>query len=206
MNNKKALLIIQGINKNPKYIQLTGPLKSYIDEKYDTVEYSDTEKIFDKGWFSKISDKLDFIPYFLSKKRRLAICRHVNEKINTLNLLGYDVDVLAHSLGCVIGLQSGREYFPVKVNKFIALCSPTHSFFYGGFVRSRVNKYSSNITIENIIFTYNKKDFSVANTKINLDNFFKNFKGLVKNYNQYRLGSGHGWELPLKLLRAMSVF
>lgn len=200
MSKKKALLIVQGINTKRNYMTTKSPIINEFFNTYDSVEYVYTEDIFDKTWFSKLFDKFDFIPYFLNKKKRLEVCRLVNEKIGSFIILGYDVDVLAHSLGCVIAMQSGREKFPISVGNMICLQPPTNSKLYGGYVRSQVLKYSADIDIKNLVITWNTKDTAVANVAINIKEMSKKFKGFIKTVKQYKLGKGHDWELVLKQL------
>lgn len=199
---KKALLIIQGISTTREYMKLDTPIIAAYAAKYDSIEYMYTEDIFDKGWFSKMFDKLDFIPYFLNKKKRLEVCRLVNDKVASFEVLGYQVDILAHSLGCIIAMQCGRQKIPVNVNKLVALQSPTNSKIYGWYVRGQVLKYSDSIKINKLIVTWNKDDKAVANTEIDLHKMVKKFKGVVKTAFQYELGKGHDWKRPFKSLIA----
>jgi hypothetical protein len=178
--NKRALLIVQGINTKRNYMTTKSPIINGFFDSYDSVEYVYTEDIFDETWFSRLFDKLDFVPYFVNKKKRLEVCRLVNEKIGSFALLGYEVDVLAHSLGCIIAMQSGRSKFPVSVTNMICLQPPTNSKLYGGYVRSQVLKYSANINIHNLIITWNTKDTAVANVAINIKDMAKKFKGYIK--------------------------
>jgi hypothetical protein len=178
----------------------TSPIINNFFNEYDAVEYVYTEDIFDKSWFSKLFDKLDFIPYFLNESKRQKVCRLVNEKIASFAVLGYEVDILSHSLGSIIAMQSGRKTFPIKVNNMICLQPPTNSKIYGGYVRSQVLKYSSDITINNLILTWNTKDTAVANTAIDIKKMAKSFKGVINTVKQYKLGKGHDWELVLKQL------
>ena len=197
---KKALLVVQGINTDREYIKPKGAVIEQFFKKYDDVEYVYTEDVFDKSWFSKLFDKFDFIPYFLSEKRRIEVCRAVNEKIKTFELLGYDIDVLAHSLGCVIALQSGRKDFPITIGTLIALQPPTNNKVYGWYVRSQVIKYSADITINKLLVTWNEEDTVAADSYINLKEMMYMFKGVVRLATQYRAGVGHDWRLALKQL------
>jgi hypothetical protein len=206
MFKKSALVIVQGINSDREYMIPTSKLVKEFFKGYDTVEYAYTEDEFDKGWFNKISDRFDFIPYFLSKSRRKKVCRVVNEKIASLDLLGYNVDVVAHSLGSIITLQSGRSKFPVKIRNLLMLQSPIHNNLYGWYVRSQVIKYSTNILITNIISTFNKEDRFVASKPINIDSFLKNFKGYISKFVQTNKGSGHDWQKALvDILKKVNV-
>jgi hypothetical protein len=201
MSRKKALLIVQGINSNREYMKPTVPIISAFMDRYAVKEYAYTEDILDGTLTSKFADKADFIPYFLNHKKRLQVCRLVNEKIASLNLLGYDVDVLAHSLGGVIALQSGRRKLPIYVNRMICLQSPIHNKIYGWFVRGRLARYSGGLTIKNLVTTYNKNDFWVAHKGLSaegLKKFIKSMSNIIVNYSSHDAGDGHDWQKALK--------
>lgn len=195
---KKALVIVQGINNKREYMKPKSKVVKEFFSRYDEVDYMYTEDIFDGSLTSKFIDKADFIPYFFSNKRRQMVCRLVNEKIKTLEHLGYEVDVVAHSLGSVIALQSGRKVMPIMVNKMITLQSPIHNWIYGWFVRGRVRKYSDGLTIRHYITTWNKKDRLVAGGDLNIKRFVKGLKSTILSFFQFEVGKGHDWEVALK--------
>lgn len=197
MSKKRALVLIQGINTKSKYMK---PKTKHVDlflDQYDAVEYVNTEEIFDRGWFSKLFDKLDFIPYFVSDRRKKDVCRAVNAKVAELQILNYEVDILAHSLGCVIAMQSGRKSIPIQVNNFIALQSPVHNKVYGWFVRDKIREHSKYLHINNLYHTYNKKDKLVAHKKIKLKKYVKSLDAVIGKSAQLNVGDGHSWEKAL---------
>jgi hypothetical protein len=193
---KRALVVIQGINNKQKYMMPTTDKVKAFYAGYDAIEYTQTEKIFDKGWFAAMFDTFDFIPYFTSEEKRKLVCRHVNEQIATLMQLGYEVDVLAHSLGCVIGLQSGRKNIPIRVENFYALQSPMHNKIYGDYVADQIIKYSNDLIIGKLHTTYNKKDWRVASQPLKM-NFLYKLLEFIRNIKQIIAGKGHDWELAL---------
>lgn len=197
MTKKKAIVIIQGINTEREYMNPTLPIIKSFFEGYVVKEYMHTEDIFDGTITSKFVDRADFIPYFFNKKKRLEVCKLVNEKIATLTALGYEVDVLAHSLGCIIALQSGRKSIPLLVNRMITLQSPIHNWIYGWFVRTKVRKHSGGLTVKNFITTWNRKDRLVAGGDLNIDRFIKSLSTNIAHWLQVKAGKGHDWQVAL---------
>lgn len=196
--SKKALVLIQGINKTKRYMRTKNPIIKEFYQSYDAIEYMDTEQIFDKGLFSFFFDKWDFVPYFLSSKKRKAVCRLVNEKISSLQLLGYRVDVVAHSLGAVIAMQSGRLKTPISVDRMILLQSPMHNNVYGGYVRKQIRKYSEGLEANYLVSTYNKKDRFVASKPVKkFRKFIKSLKSTFNKFTQLISGKGHDWDKAL---------
>jgi len=199
MNKKPtALIIIQGINDKREYMKPTLQVTKKFFARYNAKEYMYTEDIFDSTITSKFVDRADFIPYFFNGKKRKQVCKLVNEKIATLMALGYEVDVLAHSLGSVIALQSGRKSIPILVNKMITLQSPIHNWIYGWFVRMKVRKFSGGLTVKHFITTWNKKDRLVAGGDLNMNKFIKSLKSTIMSFFQYEAGNGHDWQIVLK--------
>lgn len=199
MNKKpKALVVIQGISNIREYMKPNVKEVKEFFASYNVREYMYTEDIFDGTITSKFVDRADFIPYFFNGEKRKQVCRLVNEKIATLMMLGYEVDVLAHSLGAVIALQAGRKYTPILVNKMITLQSPIHNWIYGWFVRMKVRRFSGGLTVKHFITTWNKKDKLVAGGDLNISRFVKSLKSVIEEFFQYMAGRGHDWEFALK--------
>ena len=199
--NKRALVIIQGINKEKRYMRTKNPVIKDFYKSYDAIEYSDTELVFDRGWFSIFFDKWDFIPYFLNGKKRQAVCRLVNEKVAALQLLGYRVDIVAHSLGAVIAMQCGRKKSPLSINRMILLQSPMHNNIYGGYVRKKIKKYSDGLEVNYMLSTYNKKDKFVASKPVKkFKKFMESLKSIYNKFTQLVAGNGHDWERVLEEL------
>lgn len=197
---KRACVIVQGISEKRRYMKTSSKVVNGYIDKYDKDEYIDTESIFDRGWFSKLFDKWDFIPYFLNGARRKAVCRIVNKTIVDLHNDGYEVDVIAHSLGCVIALQSGRKKFKVNINNLICLQPPTNNKVYGWYVRRKVKQFSDYIKVNNLRITWNPGDEKVASKELDTKKFRKGFKGVIKDIKQFKVGNGHNWLAPLKAL------
>tara|TARA_R110000868_G_scaffold129841_5_gene339047 strand:- start:1359 stop:1976 length:618 start_codon:yes stop_codon:yes gene_type:complete len=194
---KKALIIVQGINTQREYMKPTLKLVKKFFNRYDAIEYTHTEDIFDGTITAKFVDQADFIPYFFRGKKRKEVCKLVNEKIATLSALGFEVDVLAHSLGCIIALQSGRKLIPLNVNRMITLQSPIHNWVYGWYVRMKVRKHSGGLTVTNFITTWNPNDKLVAGGDLNIDRFIKSLKTIILSWLQQKVGKGHDWQLAL---------
>lgn len=200
MRTKKCLIVVPGVqspdHKNKKdkpinYMRLEE--NSVFLEDYDKVIYFDTELTFDKSLTAKIADKLDFIPYFLNKKMRKEVCTRLNNTITQARTRYDSVDILAHSLGTIISLECGKKKSPVNIDNMVCLQSPISNFFYGWYVSNHVKKYKYNLNVGMALFTYNKKDWRVANTKKNL-NYLKDE---IKTIGQINAGSGHNWKKAL---------
>ena len=198
---KRACVIIQGISKVKKYMRTDSEVIKDFYKFYDKKIYIDTESVLDRGLFSKIFDKLDFVPYFMNKKKRRAVCRLVNEEITRLKLDGYSVDIVGHSLGAVIAMQCGRLISPLAINRMILLQSPMHHSVYGGWIRKQIRKFSAGIEVGYVISTYNREDKWVANKIIKgFRNFIKSLDAKYSKFTQLTAGKGHDWDKALEEL------
>ena len=104
-------------------------------EDYDLVEYAETEEVFDvvkdnlpfyfKWLPSNIKDYFaDLWGYFTNRYVANIINTRIENTILRLQAAGYQVDILAHSLGTVISMCLGSKDRPLKVNNFYSLNSP----------------------------------------------------------------------------------
>lgn len=128
----RALILIQGINKKGNYL-LDGI--GHIASHYDKIFYAKTERTFDvikdslPFYLQWIPDKYkellaDLIGFFKNKYTRKSINFHISDKIDEFKALGYEVDILSHSLGTLIALALGSKKKKVTVNTLFMLNSP----------------------------------------------------------------------------------
>ena len=157
--------------------------------KYDQIIHFETERTFDKSLTAKFADNLDFIPYFLNKKLRKEVCTRLNDLIKMSSFKYGEIDILSHSLGSIVALECGKKDSSIKVNSINCLQSPLHNRWYGWFIKNHVKKFCYGLSATAISFTYNKKDWRVANVRKNLDYLDE----VSDNVNQYDCGKGHSW-------------
>ena len=177
---KKALVLLQGI-ATKHYIEKALVDSAIPTDQYDLIEYIPTEKYLDKGsWFSWILLRVPFIRkhwdrfgdifrYFYNKKTRKKVCSVVNEYISELKKKDYEVDILSHSLGSIIGLTCGKKKSPLSVGKFYAFGSPLGFAFkpFRSIVNKHVDKYSYNLSGERFHLVFNDEDI-VSKKEINI--------------------------------------
>jgi hypothetical protein len=188
---KKCLIVVPGISKVGNYMNLD---EAGVELDYDQVIYFDTDKTFDNYLFNLFTDKWDFIPYFTKKKMRQEVCTRLNNLIN-MNRRRYErVDVLSHSLGTIIALECGKRDSSVAVDKLVCLQSPLNNSWYGWYVKNHVKKYHYNLTAKEVYFTYNKKDWKVANSHKD----FSYLRGICSVIAEYTCGIGHDWAAAFK--------
>ncbi len=168
---KKALVCVQGINSKDYILaEITGS-KFPIDD-YHRVVTIGTEDIFDKTipgiikilpFIGDFYDQYiaDIRAFFKNKEARQTACRMVRKQIKALQKEGYEVHVIAHSLGTIItmccGPQKGRL---VEVHAFFCYNSPLgFGIFPGGIItRNFVRTFMRNFKAKRLEFIYSAKD------------------------------------------------
>lgn len=104
-------------------------------EGYDIVEYAETEEVFDvvkdnlpfyfKWLPATLKDYFaDLWGYFTNRYIKSLIDTRITNTVLRLQMAGYEVDILAHSLGTVIAMCLGTKDRPLKVENFYSLNSP----------------------------------------------------------------------------------
>lgn len=161
--SKKALVLVQGIS-NKVYIQQDVESVKSAFKNYDKIKVAPTEGIFDKSIVSKLSDRFgDVVQYFKSHKQRKDACAKVRRTIESLQEEGYEVDVLAHSLGTLMTLTSGRSVELDKstsVNKVFLFACPLGMVWPMGFyARNHTRKFIQNFKAKEIVYCYSPRDF-----------------------------------------------
>lgn len=167
---KKALVLVQGISRSSYIKKDIEKFKSEFSG-YDLIKVAPTESIFDKSIISKISDRFgDVVQYFKSHNQRKLACTVVRNQIRTLQNDGYEVDVLAHSLGTLMTLTcgglDGSKNPLVEVNKVMLFACPlgmkVPGMPIGLYVRNHTRKYIQNFKAKEIQYTWSKRDFVSA--------------------------------------------
>lgn len=161
---KKALVLVGGICKKP-YIEADVKGSDFNTSEY-TLFLSPTEDIFDKSLISKMNDRFgDVIQYFKSHDQRKEACRVTRNLIRKLQADGYEVSVLAHSLGTIITLTCGslNDENPVKVDQCWLFGSPLGFSKWvpglGLYVRNHTRKYIQNFYANKINYIHSTRDF-----------------------------------------------
>jgi pimeloyl-ACP methyl ester carboxylesterase len=129
-----------------------------------------TEKYFDKykpwflKWMGKLGDSLsDVWEFYTRNSSRIELCREIRQQIKDLQATGYEVDIIAHSLGTMAALCSGPNTPAnlVSVNRTILLSSPLG---IGNLIaRLKTNghaeRFSKNFITKELYYTWSEKDF-----------------------------------------------
>lgn len=166
----RALVVIQGINSKQGYLYNDVLTDTRLTKYYDKIIDIPTEKYFDlhKPWplrlIGKWGDSLsDIWEFYTRNDSRIGVCRESREQIQKLQGLGYEVDILAHSLGTVIALCCGPNSpgNPVLVNRVVLLESPLG---IGNLIArmktcSHTERYSKNFTAKELYYTWSEEDF-----------------------------------------------
>lgn len=169
---KTALVVVQGINKDSKYLFRNVKESKWLREKFDKIVHVNTEAEFDKAWFTKlpwvgksfIGQSIgDVWTFYKNKAARIKICNKVRDKIKELQGEGYTVDALGHSLGCQIILCAGPQYSdasPLELRHCILMGSPLGFVFAPASwkVYRHTKKYSANFHAGKITYLWSKKD------------------------------------------------
>ncbi|MBT6843190.1 MAG: hypothetical protein HOA17_05265 [Candidatus Melainabacteria bacterium] len=161
----RAAVLVQGVN-SANYIKealLEGGLDLH---DYDKILEPDTEEIFDRHIFSKLGFwdwAGDVIQFYNNLSRRQAACRLVRESILELQAQGYDVDIIAHSLGCQIALccaPQNKESMLI-VNKVVFMGSPMGIIFIpmAWRILSHAKRYSKNFKTRSLDYLWSKNDW-----------------------------------------------
>ena len=196
---KKALVLVQGISNKDNYIKDALLTSDFNLDSYDEWVTAKTEKALD-GLFEKVTFGLtsfigivdrfgDPIRYLFSEKHRKAACRAVNKEVKKLIDSGYEVDILAHSLGTIIALTSGTTKNMIQINNFYSFGSPLGSAFFSGLFRRHVQKYIYGINIKNMHYCWNRKD--IISKKPLKQRFVNSLFLYVANFKNYKIGDGH---------------
>lgn len=177
--SKKALLIVDGIRSKPGIRQDIKNSK-FPTKGYDKIIRAKTEEIFDttvpwyirwipfvNNWYDQFIS--DIWALFRNKTARMAVCREVRSQIRILQAEGYEVDVLAYSLGTLIALTCASQANSEKtqVNHLSLYNSPLGFAvpFLGGKCRKFVRKYGKNFLANKIECVYGEKDLVSKNCK-----------------------------------------
>ncbi len=169
----KALLVVQGINSNPRYLVEDTVDFRKIKLAYDEIINAPVERVWNKSLVSKlpfVGNKYgDIISFYTNERARIQAATAVAEKIYELKNAGLEVDILAHSLGTVITLCSGPQYHldrpPVVVRNFFCINSPLGLGIpiLKGKALAHAERYSSNFMAHKIWNLYASNDLISKN-------------------------------------------
>jgi hypothetical protein len=164
----RALLVVQGINSNPRYLVEDIADFRNIKKTYDEILNAPVERIWNKSWISKIpfvGNKYgDIISFYTNEKARIQASTVVADRIYELQKAGLEVDILAHSLGTVITLCCGPQFHldrpPVIVRNFYCLNSPIGISIpvVRGKALSHAERFSTNFMANKIYNLYASND------------------------------------------------
>lgn len=173
------MLLVDGIRQNPKILE-DVKASNFPASEYEKILRAKTEEVFDTTvpwwirifpWLSKKYDNYfaDIWALFRNKTARMAVCREVRSQIRILQAEGYEVDVLAYSLGTLIALTCASQANSEKtqVNHLSLYNSPLGFAvpFLGGKCRKFVRKYGKNFLANKIECIYGEKDLVSKNCK-----------------------------------------
>lgn len=165
---KKALLLVQGVNHG---IYLKDALNevNFNFANYDEVVEVPTEEVFDgrvlKNKKTNIWDWVgDAYQFYAYRMKRKAVCKLTRNYILDLQENGYEIDAIAHSLGCQILITCGsqkKDHVQVKVNKTILLGSPMGLGFrpLRALIRSQAKRFSKNFYTKQMNYFWSSEDF-----------------------------------------------
>lgn len=165
----RALVVVQGISKKHGYLakELYEGLDSKIIKSYDVIAPVNTDQFFAK--ISNIPSKIlgsvlsDVWNYYTNGKARREACREVRKTITELQSKGFEVDILAHSLGTVITLCSGGNSpaRAISVNNVYLLGSPLGigNLFARMKTNGHTERYSNNFDAKKIFYLWSEKDY-----------------------------------------------
>lgn len=171
----KALLIVQGINCNGKYLKEDFEDFRQLKTLYKDYENAPVEKSWDKRWYCHIplvGDKFgDIWSFYRNEQARIKACEIVRERIIDLKKDFEEIDILSHSLGTVITLCSGPMFAsyqpPIQVNDVYLMQSPIGLGIpiLKGMALAHAERYATNFIAKRIHNLYSSKDMVSSNLK-----------------------------------------
>ncbi|MEB3150311.1 MAG: hypothetical protein VKL60_15025 [Sphaerospermopsis sp.] len=133
---KRALLTVQGINNKQGYLYEEVSKATWLTEQYEFITDAQTDKYFSDKMKTSIAKGLNAITlnqwsrlgdvwyFFKNALAREQVAKAVGRRITILQDQGYEVDVIAHSLGNLITICSSDAERDLKVNNFYSLANP----------------------------------------------------------------------------------
>jgi hypothetical protein len=123
VKKNKSLIVVQGIN-DKVYLMEAIKRSTFNTDAYKEVVEVATERVLDdhmNKFFKWLPfyDRVSDIKYLFSKSLRIDCTHEIYKTVGEMRGLGRDVDVIAHSLGTLMILNS-----PVEVNNVYLIGSP----------------------------------------------------------------------------------
>ena len=176
---KKALVLVQGINHG-LYLKDALTEVDFHFNDYDEVVEVPTEAIFDgnKGIIESKFNLWDWVgdayQFYAYSFRRREVCKLTRKYILDLQNQGFQVDALAHSLGCQILICCGSQKSSkgqIKLENTILLAPPMGLGFVTlrAWIRSHAKKFSKNFYSRKLEYYWSKEDFisKIYDNKVN---------------------------------------
>lgn len=173
MVTKKALVLVQGISSKNGYLYNTVNKYPDLVTSFDLIQEVNTERFFDekKSWWMKLLGKLgdqlgDIWTYYTKNDARKDVCRAVRETIQDLQAKGFEVTVLAHSLGTLITLCCGPQNpgGRITVSHTVLMNSPLgiNNLLARMKTNGHTERYSVNFETNMLEYVYSEEDFVSA--------------------------------------------
>lgn len=166
---KTALVLCQGVASKDGYLYDLIKDDTFFTSKFSKIVNVPTDEVFALkepfymkllgGLGNKIDDVFDFL---LRRKERIEACRMTRNIIKGLELDGYSITLLTHSLGTIIALCCGPNSAanPIIVDTLYMIGSPL-GFKYL-MMRMKVNsfteRFSNNFVARKIHYLYSEGD------------------------------------------------
>lgn len=176
--SRRAVVLIQGINDNSGYLLPAVKESNFTLDQYDKKVYINSEKYFDKvkkslpfylAWIpSKQKDYLaDLWGFFVRKDTRKQINKEVIASIRALEVDGYEIDIIGHSLGTLIALTCGNKKNNIFINNYYCLNTPLgiESPIARFVVQRTVKKYNKHFKCKNLYNLYGTGDYISSKVK-----------------------------------------
>lgn len=167
---KSALVVCQGVASSQGYLYNLVKDNPYFTKQYQKIVDVPTDEIFTKKkpWYIKLWGKFgnkldDMVDVLYHTKERIEACRMTRNIIKAQELDGYSVDILAHSLGCLITLTSGPNspVNPIVIDTLYLTGCPLG--VKNLLMRMKTNRYverfGNNFTARKIHYLYSEDDF-----------------------------------------------
>jgi len=178
---KKALVLVQGIHEH-RYIKTALRSSGFDHSVYEKLPYVKTEETFDAfsiefDWWDKYGD---IVKFFFNPFRRKAVCKLLEKKVERLKKLGYEVDIMCHSLGTCIVLCSN-----VQVDKVYMIGSPLSmkTPILGKMVRDYIKKEMNGFKANLINYVWSERDSVCNYFSKEVQEVLGKATGIINDYN-----------------------
>lgn len=169
MANKTALITIQGISSRSSYLYDLVKDDPLFATKYQKIVDSPIDEVFSKKkpmwikFFGKFGDSLDdLVDLLYHTEERIAACLMTRNIIRGLQLDGYTVELLCHSLGTLIALTCGPRTAssPIIVDTIYLMGCPMGIRNLPMRIKTNayVERYGANFTTRKLHYLFSEED------------------------------------------------